>query len=91
MRVVEQNEAGGVGSEENPGEDEERNGRQSDAAAKAGQNRGGDEGATHGKQSVSMSHGRHLGGVTVGNGRKPMRAGVVKWMSPPGRPDVSVK
>ena len=57
VRVVEQDDAGRVRAEEDPGEDEQGDGRQSDAAADAGEDGGGEEGAAHGDERVCVSDG----------------------------------
>lgn len=53
--VVEEDDPGGVRAEEYPGEDEEGDGRQSDAAADAGEDGGGEERAPHGDERVCVS------------------------------------
>lgn len=66
--VFDQYQARGVGAEENTGEHEQRDGRQADPAAEAGQDGGGQEGAAHGEQGVGMSHGSPPSGARRGWG-----------------------
>ncbi len=57
VRVGDQHDAGRVRAEEDPGQDEEGDGRQADAAADAGQDGRGQKGAAHGDEGVCVSDG----------------------------------
>lgn len=57
VRVGDQHDAGRVGAEEDPGQDEQGDGGKSDASAEAGEDGGGEKGAAHGYQGVCMSDG----------------------------------
>ncbi len=55
MRIVEEDDPGGVRAEKDPGEDEQGDGRQPDAAADAGEDGRGEERAPHGDERVCVS------------------------------------
>lgn len=55
VRVGDEHDPGGVRAEQYSGQYEQGDGRQSDAAADAGENGGGQEGAAHGDERVCVS------------------------------------
>lgn len=55
VRVGDEDDPGSVGAEEDAGQDEQGDGRQSDTAAEAGEDGGGEEGAAHGYERVCVA------------------------------------
>ncbi|MBB4717027.1 hypothetical protein BJ965_006909 [Streptomyces luteogriseus] len=55
--VLDDDQAGGVGAEEDAREHEQRDRGEADSAAEAGEEGGGQEGSAHGEKAVSVSHG----------------------------------